>query len=86
MAGIVVGEAWVVIGGQGSGVPSPRWCCEAVEPSEFLAEQPESGGEGGGVYRSGGRGGGAGAVELREGEEEWPRPVRVMEELGATFL
>jgi hypothetical protein len=25
-------------------------------------------------------------VELRGGGEEWPRPVRVMEELGAAFL
>jgi hypothetical protein len=39
-----------------------------------------------GAYRSGGRGSGAGAVELGEGEEEWPRPVRVMEELGVAFL
>jgi hypothetical protein len=55
---------------------------EAAEPSEFLVERPE-GGEG--AHCSGGRGGGAGAVELGEGEE-WPRPVRVMVELGAAFL
>jgi hypothetical protein len=27
--------------GQGSGVSSPWWCGEAVEPSELFAKQPE---------------------------------------------
>jgi hypothetical protein len=50
----------------------------------LLNNQREWGREG--AYRHGGRGGGAGAVELGGGGEEWPRPVRVMEELGAAFL
>jgi hypothetical protein len=70
--------------GQGSGVPSPWWCGEDVEPSELFAEQPERGWRRSLPEQR--KGGGAGAIELGRGGEEWSRPVRGKEELGTALL
>jgi hypothetical protein len=83
-AGVVAGEAWVVIGGGGVCFESVVvW--EAIEPSELPAEQLEGGGE---KELTGAEGGAAEPVRWSSGErgEEWSRPVWVMEELGTAFL
>jgi hypothetical protein len=66
-AGVIAGEVWVVIGGRGVVF---RVCGDVVKLLSlvnFSLNDQREGGEG--AYQSGGKGGGAGAVELR-GEEK----------------
>jgi hypothetical protein len=70
--------------GHGSGVPSLRCCSDAAVPSELLAEQLEGGG-GEGAHWSGWRGGGAGAIELGEGEKSDRGRCRAWRSSGRPF-
>jgi hypothetical protein len=82
-AGVIAGEVWVVIGGRGVVF---RVCGDVVKLlslvnfslSDQRGEEKEL---------TGAEGGAAELVQWSSGGgEEWPRPVRVMEELGAALL
>jgi hypothetical protein len=85
-AGVIASEAWVVIGGRGVVFR----VCAGVAKLLSLVNCPLNN------YREGerrslparreGRRSRCGGARGRGGGEEWPRPVRVMEELMAAFL
>jgi hypothetical protein len=83
-AGVVVGEVWVVIGGRGAVFQARGGVAKLLSLANCSLNNQR-----GGWRRSlpeWRKGGGAGAIELRRGGEEWSRPVRGKEELGAALL
>ena len=80
-AGVVVGEVWVVIGGRGALF---RVCGDVVKLLILVncSLNNQRGGEGERAHLSGGRGGGAGAVELGNWGEELRGWCRAWRSLG----
>jgi hypothetical protein len=82
--GSLAGEVWVVIGGRGVVFRARGGVAKMLSLANCSLNNQRGGWRRSLPERR--KGGGAGAIELGRGGEEWSRPVRGKEELGTALL